>query len=52
MEDYGLEPVLQASIEPYVFIQQAIVVALIGSVIAIYPLLKINRLDAINAMRT
>ena len=50
--DYGMEAVLQASISPNIFIQQAIIVGLIGCAIAIYPLWKISRLDAINAMRS
>lgn len=51
-EEYGLEPVLQASLDPNVFLQQAVVVALLAIAIAIYPFLKINRLDAIDAMRS
>lgn len=51
-EEYGLEPVLQASLDPNVFIQQGVVVALLAIAIAIYPFLKINRLDAIEAMRS
>lgn len=50
-EEYGMEAVLQASIEPMVFLQQALVIALIATVIAIYPFWKILRLKAINAMR-
>ncbi len=51
-EEYGLEPVLQASLDPNVFLQQAVIVALMASVIAIYPFLRINRLDAVEAMRS
>lgn len=50
-EEYGMEAVLQASIEPGVFMQQAAVVALMATVIAIYPFLQILRLRAIEAMR-
>lgn len=50
-EEYGMEAVLQASLEPMIFLQQAIVVALIATVIAIYPFWKILGLKAINAMR-
>lgn len=49
-EEYGMEAVLQASIEPSVFLQQAAVVALVATVIAVYPFLRILRLKAINAM--
>ncbi len=51
-EEYGLEPVLQASLDPNVFLQQGVIVALLAIAIAIYPFLKINRIDAIEAMRT
>lgn len=51
-EEYGMEAVMQASIEPAVFIQQAVVVALMATVIAVYPFLKILRLRAINAMQS
>lgn len=51
-EEYGMEPVLQASIEPFVFIQQASVVAFIACIIAIYPLIRLLSLKAIKAMRT
>lgn len=50
-EEYGLEPVLQASLDPNVFLQQAVVVALLAIAIAIYPFFRINKLDAIDAMR-
>jgi putative ABC transport system permease protein len=50
-EEYGMEAVLQASIEPMVFLQQALVVVLIATVIAIYPFWKILGIRAINAMR-
>lgn len=51
-EEYGMEAVLQASIEPMVFLQQALVVALIATVIAIYPFWKILGIRAIDAMRS
>lgn len=50
-EEYGLEPVLQASIDLEVFATQAVVVAIITSLIALYPMMRIARLKAIDAMR-
>jgi putative ABC transport system permease protein len=50
-EEYGLEPVLQASIDLEVFATQAVVVAIITSVIALYPMMRIVQLKAIDAMR-
>ena len=52
MEDYGMEPIIQTSIEPGVFLQQAGVVAIVACVIAIYPLLSIRKLNANKAMRS
>jgi ABC-type lipoprotein release transport system permease subunit len=51
-EEYGMEAVLKASLAPEIFIQQAIVVALIASVAAIYPLFKLQRLNAVEEMRS
>lgn len=51
-EDYGFEPVVQASIAPYVFIQQAVVVTLLAILIAVYPLIRVSGMKAINAMRS
>lgn len=50
-EEYGMEPVLQASVDFGVFATQAAVVALITSVIALYPMVRLLRLRAIEAMR-
>lgn len=52
MEDYGMEPVIQASIEPHIFLDQAMIVALVASVIAIYPFLSILKINANKAMRS
>ncbi len=51
-EEYGMEPVIQASIDSSVFTQQAVVIAIIASIIAIYPLLKLLRVKAIEEMRS
>lgn len=51
-EEYGMEAVLQASISPDVFVQQAAVVAFIAIVIAVYPFVKLIRMNVINAMRS
>lgn len=52
MEEYGMEPVIQASIDPSVFIQQAMVVAIVACCIAIYPFFSVLRVNAIKAMRS
>lgn len=50
-EDYGMEPVLKASLDPSIFAQQAIVIAIIGIIIGLYPLFKISNADAVKEMR-
>ncbi len=50
-EEYGFEFVLQASIDPGIFLQQASVIFLIACIIAIYPVVRLMALEAINAMR-
>lgn len=52
MEEYGMEAVLQTSIDPEIFITQGVIVAVIASIIAIYPLVTLIRLNAIKAMRS
>lgn len=51
-EDYGMEPVLQASIDFSIFSTQAITVAILASVIAIYAFISLLKLDSIKAMRS
>ena len=51
MEEYGMEAVLRTSIDSGIFIRQTIIVSIIASIIAIYPLIKLTRLNAIKAMR-
>lgn len=50
-EEYGMEAVLRASVEPYVFWQQGAVIFFIACVISLYPFLKLVRLNAIKALR-
>lgn len=51
MEDYGMEAVLQASVDLEIFTTQGLIIAIIASVIAIYPLVTLLKLNAIKAMR-
>ncbi len=50
-EKFGMEPILPAVVEPGIFITQAILVFFITSLVALYPWLKIRRLQPISAMR-
>ncbi len=49
-ENFGFDPVLPASLDPSVFLWQALFVLLIVTVLATYPLIKILRLKPIEAM--
>lgn len=51
-EEYGFEPVMQASIAPDIFYKQGVVIAIIGAVIALYPFFVLLRTKAINQMRS
>jgi putative ABC transport system permease protein len=51
IEEYGMEAVIQTSLDPGIFIQQAAIVVLIVSLIAVYPFIKLTRMNVINAMR-
>lgn len=48
---FGFEPVLPALIDPKIFLTQTLVVLCIALVMGLYPLLRILRLDTLNAMR-
>jgi len=51
-EEYGLEALLRASIDPSVFIRQATVVLLIALFLSCYPYIKLLRLQPTAAMRS
>ncbi len=50
-EKFGVEPVLPAAFDVDIFLLQALVVFLITTVLAVYPLLKIRTLQPMAAMR-
>lgn len=52
MEDYGMQPIIQSSIDPSIFLSQAAIVAVVSCLIAIYPFINVLNLRAINAMRS
>ena len=52
VEEYGMEAILQATIDPAIFIQQAIVVFIIASLVTLYPVLKLMKLNVMEYMRT
>ena len=51
LEKFGFEPIFPASMEPQVFVTQAIIVFIITAVLAIFPLVKIRKLKLVEAMR-
>jgi putative ABC transport system permease protein len=50
-EQFGLEPILPFSLDPEIFIRQAMVVLIISLLIGIYPLVKIGQLNTAVAIR-
>lgn len=50
-EEYGMEAVMAASLDPLIFIQQAGVILMIASLISVYPFFKIALLNIVKAMR-
>ncbi|MBD3168303.1 MAG: FtsX-like permease family protein [candidate division Zixibacteria bacterium] len=52
MTEFGYEPILAFTLAPGIFLWQAVVVFIIAFIAALYPLWKITRLDAVDAMRS
>lgn len=50
--EYGFEPLMPASLDPSLFLSQAILVFVITLLISFYPVWKISRLNPIDAMRS
>jgi len=51
MADYGMEAVLQFSIDPSIFLTQAMIIFSISSVLALFPFRKLLKLNPQEAMR-
>lgn len=50
-EEFGIEPLITASTAPEIFYNQAIIVFIIVTLLALYPILKISKLKPVEAMR-
>ena len=50
-ENFGIEPIFYFSVAPEVFYSQMLVVLIIALVLSFYPLIKIQQLDPVSAMR-
>jgi ABC-type lipoprotein release transport system permease subunit len=51
-KNYGFEPVIKVSTDPMIFINQGIIIYVLATILALYPIFKILQLKAINAMRS
>ncbi len=51
-EKFGTEPIMPASLSLSVFVRQVLVVFLVTAVLACYPIININRLKVVEAMRS
>jgi ABC-type lipoprotein release transport system permease subunit len=52
ISSWGYEPILPFSLAPTIFINQGLTVLILALIAAIYPVWKISRLEAVDAMRT
>ncbi len=50
-EDFGFEPVLPAAVDWQIFFSQAVIIAIITTILALYPFFKIMKLKPVEAMR-
>ena len=51
LEKFGFEPIFPAAFDLSIFVVQAAIVFVITAILAIYPWLKIRRLEPVKAMR-
>ncbi|MCP4633719.1 MAG: ABC transporter permease [candidate division Zixibacteria bacterium] len=49
--EYGFEPIFPFSLEPMIFINQAIIVLIIALIAATYPVWKISKIEPVSAIR-
>ncbi len=51
MEDYGADPFMPFALRSDIFLYQALVVLILALIAAIYPIVKVNKLNILKAMR-
>jgi len=51
LEKFGFEPIFPATFEAHIFLTQALYVFILTAVLAIYPMVKIRKLQPVEAMR-
>jgi len=50
-EQWGFEPIMPFSLDPHIFFTQAVTVLIIAIAAAIYPIIRVSRLDPVTALR-
>lgn len=50
-EQFGVEPIMPAMVDPVIFLSQVLVVLIMVTILAIYPMIKIRKLRPVKAMR-
>lgn len=50
-EQFGFEPVYPGSTDPAIFISQGFIVLMVGLLLSLYPVIRIARLDPVQAMK-
>lgn len=50
-EEFGFEPIFPASLDPGIFLGQGLIVLSMGLLLSLYPIVRIARLDPVNAMK-
>jgi len=52
MKDFNFEPVIPISMDPQIFLFQAISISIISLIAMSYPVIKIMKLDVVNGLRS
>ncbi len=50
-EQFGFEPVYPGSTDPAIFVSQGLIVLMVGLLLSLYPIVRIARLDPVQAMK-
>lgn len=50
-EEFGVEPIMPASLDPHIFLNQGITVLVISLVVAVYPLIYVSRFNILDALK-
>jgi len=50
-EEYGFEAVMRTSLDLNIFLEQAVLIVLVSSILSLYPFMKILRMNALSAMK-